>query len=79
MYTVYVPDLGEVWLDLDSLVLLGHIFHIIGRDDSRSRIEFVIDKLSCLEDYYNDYGYCHILSYTKDGVMTPCNLYCSLS
>ena len=79
MYTLYVPALGEVTLDLDSIFLRGHLFYIIGYDDSHSRVEFIIDKLSCLEDYYHDYGYCHILSYTKDGVTTHCNLYRSLS
>ena len=79
MYTLYIPTLGEIALDLNTIFLRGHIFHIIGYDDSHSRIEFIMDKFSCLDDYYYDYGYCHIISYIKDGVATPCNHYHSMS
>lgn len=78
MYTLYFPSLGEITLDLDTIFLCGHIFHIIGYDDSHSRIKFTMDKLSCLEEYYYDYGYCHIISYTKDGVTVPCSFYHAL-
>ena len=79
MYTLYMSPLGEITLDLDSIRISGFNIYVAGYDNDRERIDFTMEKICYLEDIPYGFGYCHILSYTKDGISTPCNIYRSLS
>ena len=79
MYTLHLSPLGEVTLHLDTVHISGFNIYLTGYDDDNNRIDFTMDKLCYLEDIPYDFGYCHILSYTKNGISTPCNIYRSLS
>ena len=75
LYTVHIRPLGEVTLCLDTITISGFYIFIVGYNDNKDRINFTLDRLCYLEDSPYDYGYCHIVSYSKDGVSTQCNVY----
>ena len=79
LYTIYLPIFGEIRLHLDTLQINGRLHYVTGYDDDHNRIDFAMDRFSWLEDHFNEYGYCHIVSYTKDSVTVPCSIYRSLS
>lgn len=79
VYTINTKELGRIILHEDTIVRRGRIIYMLGYDDKHTPIRFVIDKMCHTNDYVLDYGYCHIVSYTKDGVCTECNMYQSLS
>lgn len=79
MHTMYIPSIGEVTLHLNTIYVERALLYITGYDCKHNRIKFAMDKFRCLDDYPCDCGYCHVVSYTKDGVTTQCNFYKSLS
>lgn len=79
LYALYHRSLGQVILHLDTIVISGFNTYVTGYDDDHNPIDFTMDKFDFLEDYSGGYGYCHIISYTKDGVTTHCNAYHALS
>ena len=80
LYAIHTAELGKVMLHTKTMSFHDKNIHITGYDDDDNQISFVLDKICYLEDYFSsDYGYCHIVSYTKDGVCTKCNMYQSLS
>ena len=78
-YTIYSEEFGHITLHMYTIHISGFHTYITGYDEDKKPVNFVMDKLCYLDDYITDYGYCHIISYTKDGVCTKCNLYQSLS
>ena len=79
LYTIYPVELGRVLLHMDTVQFSGFLTKVVGYDDDRNPIYFEMDKVCYLDDYIVDYGYCHIVSYTKFGVRTECDIYQSLS
>lgn len=79
LYALYIRPLGEVILHLDSISIDGFKIFITGYDNDHNRIDFTMDKMAYLEDSPCDCGYCHIVSYVKNGITTPCNIYRALS
>ena len=79
IYAICLSPFGEVFLDLDTMKVSGFFVYIRGHDCNHNHIDFVMDRFMHLEDYATDYGWCHIVSYTTDGITTPCNLYRTLS
>ena len=79
LYALYHRELGTVILHLDTIRISGFNTYVTGYDDDHNPIDFIMDKFDFLEDYSGGYGYCHITSYTKDGVTTPCSVYQALS
>ena len=78
MYTLYLRQLGEVTLCLDTIRKSRHFVFVTGYDDGGNCIEFIMDKFCALRDSPYDYGYCHIRSYVKNGICTKCNIYRAL-
>ena len=79
MYKMYLHQVGEVILHLDTMVIDGFMKYITGYDCDRNRIDFVIDRLSHDDEYPMGYGFCRVVSYTIDGTTMSCNKYYSLS
>lgn len=80
LYVINTAELGRVILHMSTMSFHDIYIHVIGYDDDDNQIRFVLDKICYLDDYFSsDYGYCHIVSYLKDGVCTECNMYQSLS
>lgn len=79
LYAIYSKTLGQVILHLDTIRISGFHTYVTGYDDDHNPIRFVMDRFNYLEDYYSSYGYCHMISYTKNGVTTPCSEYYALS
>lgn len=79
LYALYHRELGQIILHLDTMCISGFNTYVTGYDDDHNPIDFIMDKFDFLEDYSGGYGYCHITSYTKDGVTTPCSVYQALS
>ena len=79
LYALYHRELGQVILHLDTIHFSGFNTYVTGYDDDHNPIDFIMDKFDFLEDYSGGYGYCHITSYTKDGITIPCNIYQALS
>jgi len=78
MYTLYLSPLGEVILHFDTLRISGFNIQISGYDEDHNRIDFMMDKLSYPDDRPYGCGYCHILSYSIQDEVTPCDIYRSL-
>ena len=79
-YTLHLPlPLGVVVLHLDTMRISGFNHYVSGYDSDHNRIDFIMDRFAWIDDIVYEYGYCHITSYTKCGVRTPCNLYQSLA
>lgn len=75
LYTLYLRPLGEITLHLDTVSFSGRNIFMNGYDSNHERILFTFDKFNYPEDVPSDYGYCHITSYMKGGICTPCNTY----
>ena len=75
LYTLYLRPLGEVTLHLNTTLISGCNIFVAGYTRNHERIDFKLDKLCYLEDSPDDYGYCHIVSYTKGGTSILCNTY----
>lgn len=78
LYCIYMRPLGKVVLRLDTIKISGFFTYITGYDEDHNRIDFVMDRMRYLDDYDADCGYCHIVSYTTNGVTVPCNCYQAL-
>lgn len=78
-YLMRTQVLSNVVLYLETIQISGFFVYISGYDDDRNQINFVMDRFIFPEDITYDYGYCHIVSYTKNGITTMCNLYQSLA
>lgn len=79
-YTLHLPlPLGEVVLHLDTMRISGFYHYVTGYDLDRNPIHFVMDRFAWIGDVIYEYGYCHIVSYSKGGIVTPCNVYQSLA
>ena len=78
-YTLYLRQLGEVRLNLNTIIIQGATLYISGYDNDRNCIDFAMDKFNFLEDDTFSCDYCHIVSYNKHGVLTTCNMYAVLS
>ena len=78
MYILHLSPLGRIILRLNTIRISGFEIHISGYDEDRNRIDFTMSKICYPEDSPYDCGYCHIVSYVKDGILTPCNIYRSL-
>lgn len=79
MYTLYLSPLGEITLHLDTIHISGFNIYLTGYDDDKVPIDFVMRKIKYLDSDNENFGYCHIISYTRNGVSTSCNIYRSLS
>lgn len=79
LYALYHRELGQIILHLDTIRISGFNTYVTGYDDDHNPIDFIMDKFDFLEDYSAGYGYCHIISYTKNGITIPCNIYQALS
>ena len=80
LYAIYTNELGRVILHMATVRISGFNTYVTGYDDDDNQIDFVMDKMCHLDDYFSsDYGYCHIIAYIKDGARTECSLYQSLS
>ena len=79
IYALYIKPFGVVTLHLDTVVISGFNLYVTGYDCNKSRIDFVMNKFTFLEDDVYDCGYCRIKQYTKDGVTTTCNIYQSVN
>lgn len=78
MYILHLFPLGEVRLYLSTILIYGFNIYISGYDEHHNRIDFTMDRMHYPEDYPNVMGYCHIISYIKNGITTKCNTYASL-
>ena len=78
MYTLYLLPIGEIILRFATIRMSGFYIYISGYDEDRNRVDFVMDKLCYPDDSPYGCGYCHILSYTTQGKVVPCNIYRSL-
>ena len=78
MYTLYLPKVGEVILRFATIHISGSKVYISGHDEDKTQIDFVLDKLTYPDDHHQDFGYCHIISYTMQGKTVPCNYYKSI-
>ena len=79
LYAIYDGVLGRVVLHLDTIRIDGFNTYVTGYDDEHNPIQFTMDRFKYLDDYWSGYGYCHMVSYTKQGVTTPHNKYYALS
>lgn len=79
LYTMHLQPIGTITLYLDSTFISGFNTYITGYDNNHNPIYFIMDKFCYLDQYPDDYGYCHIVSYEMNGVCTPCNIYRALS
>ena len=75
MYVIYLHPFGRIVLKHDTIFILGKNVYISGCDEENNHIDFVLDLMRYPDDFR---GYCHIVSYTTQGVTTPCNLYRSI-
>lgn len=78
MYAIHLPTLGHIRLYLKSLFVSGGEYHITGRDEEGRSIMFNADKASFPDDYFDDYGWMHMVSYVVGGVKHQCDKYVSL-
>ena len=75
MYVIYLHPFGRIVLRHDTIFILGKFVYISGCDENRNRIDFVLDVMRYPDEFR---GYCHIVSYTVQGVTTLCDLYRSI-
>lgn len=75
MYVIYLHPFGRIVLKHDTIFILGKFVYISGCDENHNRIDFVLDIMRYPDGLR---GYCHIVSYTIQGVTTPCDLYRSI-
>lgn len=75
LYTLYLRPLGEVTLHTQTASFSGRNIFMTGYNGNNERIHFKMDKFCYLEDLPCDYGYCHIISYTKGSETKLCNVY----
>ena len=75
MYVIYLRPFGRIVLRHNTIFILGKFVYISGCDEQHNNINLVLDKLQYPCELR---GYCHIVSYTAQGVTTPCNLYKSI-
>jgi hypothetical protein len=78
-YIIYIRQLGEVRLCLDTVHINGFILCVSGYDSDRNQVDFVMDKFNFLEDATFDCDYCHVVSYTVCGTTTTCNMFAVIS
>lgn len=78
MYTMYIPELGEVNVRVNDLHKIGNKTYLLGYDATHTRVRFTVDKIRVPKDQPNDCGFCHITSYTKGDKVTQCNIYKAL-
>lgn len=78
MLTVRIPGIGEVLVDLDTLVYSCGKFLICGHDDDYNKCIVALSKISWQDDYIYEFGWAHIIAYTINGVTTPCNHFTSI-
>lgn len=78
MYVIYLHPFGRIILRHHTIHILGRYIYISGCDEDHNRIDFTLDILKYPGDAISCYGYCHIVSYTTQGVTTPCDLYRSI-
>ena len=78
MYVIYLHPFGRIVLRHHTIHILGSHIYISGYDEDRNRIDFTLDIMKYPGDTVSNYGYCHIVSYTAQGVTTPCDLYLSV-
>lgn len=78
MYTLHIRSLGRIILHISTMYVCGAMIHVSGHDDDNNIISFIMDRFICPDDSYYEYGYCHIVSYIKDGILTACNAYSSI-
>jgi len=75
MLSVYLPDLGEV------TVLVETLEYANGRYQLRcNNVNGVIycSKISWQEDYLYEYGWVNIVGYSINGATVSCNIYSSI-
>lgn len=75
MLSVYIPALGEVTVQLETLEFQNGQYHL-----RCNNVNGVIhcSKISWQEDYTYEFGWAHVVSYVIDGVFTPCNHFTSI-
>ena len=78
LYTINHKDLGEVVLHMDTACRANGYLYVLGYDKKGAITRFVIDKICHASDRILDYGYCHIIAYSRNGICTECNCYQSL-
>jgi len=78
MYVIYLHPFGRIVLKHDTIFILGKFVYISGCDENHNRIDLTMDIMKYPEEVLSGCGYCHIVSYTTQGVTTPCNLYRSI-
>lgn len=77
MYAIYLPELGHVQLYLKTLFVSGGEYHINGKDDEGRKVTLHADRASFPDDYFDDYGWAHIVSYALNGIVHECVKYVS--
>ena len=79
VYKLYFASFNIITLHFSTMRISGRKTYITGYDDNNERIDFIMDRFQHPDDEPYDYGYCHIISYVKNGVSTPCNIYGALA
>ena len=69
MLTVRLPELGELSVFLDSLSYDNGLLTM----QCKNNCAITCSKISWQEDYLYEYGWVRVVSYTVNGVTTPCD------
>lgn len=78
MLTVRIPSIGEIFVDISTLVYSCGKHFIVGKSEDGSRYTLALSKISWQEDYIYEYGWVHIVEYIINGNTVPCNHYTSI-
>lgn len=78
VYTVHLPNIGELILYFDSIRVHGFHIYISGYDPNHNPICLTLDKLVYPDNHPEECGFCHIIAYTLNGNVVPCNYYKSI-
>lgn len=78
MLTVRIPSIGEILVDLETLMQSRGHFTICGHDEDHNDYVLTLAKISWQEDYIYEFGWTHVVAYTMQGVTTPCNHYTAI-
>ena len=79
MVTVRIPTIGEILLDIATLIYSNGLFYISGHDEERNNYTLKCSQISWQDDYSSQYGWARIVEYMTGGECVKCDLFSAIA
>lgn len=79
MVTVRIPTIGEILLDIATLIYSNGLFHIAGHDNEHKLYVLKCSQISWQDDLSSEYGWARIVEYQTGGECVKCSLFTSIA